>query len=129
VKRPAGVKPVSDLPCEFATSDAQFFQLAWYSAAAKYAESGDPVPASGWPSLVKTLPTYRQGVTEARADLQADGVPSSYIAYADLRELDAAMVAGINAARKRDESKVLNVYYAVKTAQDHLVESCGALEK
>jgi hypothetical protein len=122
------VAPVSDLPCEFATSDAQFYQLAFYGDLAIYVERGDPVPAGKWQSAANGLGKFRGGIAEARANLRADGVPTSYIAYADLNELDRAMLSGISAARKRDESQVLHVYFAVKTAQDHLVESCGALE-
>jgi hypothetical protein len=127
LKRPAGLAPLSDIPCEFATSDAQFFQLAWYDAV-KRVTQGDPVPASTWTALVNTLGTYRGGIGEARTKLKSDGVPTSFIVYRDLNELDTAMRSGIDVARKRDESKVTQIYYAVKTAQDHLVESCGVLE-
>jgi len=129
VKRPAGVTPVTDLPCMSANDDAQFFQLGWYGDLAKYVEQGQSPPDARWASAAKNIGTFRGGIATARAALQADGVPTSYLAYQDLKELDAAMLAGISAARKRDESQVMHVYFAVKTAQAHLVESCGALER
>jgi len=129
VKRPPGVAPVKGIPCDPASSDAHFYEVAWFSSFASYAADGKPVPDFQWAGAQGDLSVYLSGTGKARAALQAAGVPASYPAYRDLSDLDAAMRQGINVARTRAESKVLTVYFAVKTAHDHLIESCGALER
>jgi hypothetical protein len=128
VTRPPGLGPVKGSTCDQAISDAHFYEVGWYSAYASYAEDGKPVPDIQWADGARVLPTFLSGVGTTRAALQAAGVPSSFIAYRDLAELDGAMRGGVTVAKARDETKLLAVYFAVRTAQAHLVESCGALE-
>jgi hypothetical protein len=131
VTRPPGVRPVKDVPCSRAVSDAQFYAAGWFGGVASYVQDGEPVPDFQWADAVTSLPKISGagGVAMARANLRADGVPTSYVAFKDLADLESAMRTGNNAAKARDESKALGVYFAVLTAKDHLVESCGALEK
>lgn len=131
VTRPAGVRPVKDVPCSRAVSDAQFYAAGWFGSIASFVTKGEPVPDFGWTDAAKALPKISGagGVAMARAKLAADGVPTSYLAFKDLADLESAMRTGDNAAKARDESKALDVYFAVLTAKDHLVESCGALER
>jgi hypothetical protein len=119
---------VRSVPCDEALTDQHFYEVAWYSAFAAYGERGDPVPEFQWADGQRVLPGFLGGVSKARAALQAAGVPGSYAAYRDLADLDTAMRTGIAVARAKDDSRVLGVYFALKTAHDHLLESCGALE-
>ena len=112
-----------------ALTDEHFYQVGWYGSFASYAEDGRQVPGFQWRGAEQSLRTFLDGTGKARAALQAAGVPTSYPAYRDLTELDGAMRAGIAVVRARDDSKVLPVYFALKTAHDHLLESCSALER
>jgi hypothetical protein len=129
LKRPPGVAPVAGIPCDPASSDAHFYEVAWFSSFASYAAEGKPVPDYQWAGASGDLSVYLSGTPKARSALLAAGVPTSYVAYRDLADLDAAMREGIAVAKARDESRVLSVYFKVKTAHDHLIESCGALER
>src|SRR5262249_51336161 len=71
VKRPPGVAPVTGVPCDPASTDAHFYEAAWYSAYVAYVETGDPVPDSQWASGVQAFPTFLGGSRKARAALQS----------------------------------------------------------
>ncbi len=127
--RPPGVAPVRGAPCDPAVTDEHFYEVGWYGSFASYGENGEQVPDSQWQGAEQNLQTFLDGTGKARAALRAAGVPTSYPAYRDLTELDRAMREGIAVVRARDDSKVLPVYFALKTAHDHLLESCSALER
>jgi hypothetical protein len=126
--RPPGVGRVSGSACDAALSDEHFYEVAWFSGYASYVQAGDPVPSSQWATGPRVLPAFLGGVPKSRAALQSAGVPRGYPAYRDLADLDAAMRAGIAAAKARTDATVLPVYFRLKTAHDHLLESCGVLE-
>lgn len=129
LRRPAGVAPVKDTPCAFAVNDAQFYQRQYQGDLATAAQSGQPVAAADWADAVRGLSSIHGGTAQARAALKADGVPTSYVAYKDLADLDRAMAAGLQVAKNKDDSKVLQVYFDLQTAMAHTIESCGALER
>jgi hypothetical protein len=127
--RPPGVRPVSGTPCDPASTDAHFYEVAWFSGFASYASQGRTVPDFQWAGAAGDLKEYLGGAPKARAALQAAGVPAGYLAFKDLADLDAAMRQGITVAGAREDDRVLPVYFAVRTAHDRLIESCGALER
>jgi hypothetical protein len=129
LKRPPGVAPVKGTPCEPALADEHIYEVSWYGSFATYAEDGERVPDFQWTGADKDLQRFRGGIGVSRAALRAAGVPTVYAAYRDLAELDAAMRDGIAVTRARDEDKVLSVFFRLKTAHDHLLESCSALER
>jgi hypothetical protein len=123
------VAPIPESTCDDATSDAHFFEVAWFSGYAAYAERGEQVPDFQWSTGQTALPRFLRGESKARAALMAVGVPGTFPVYRDLSDLYNAIRQGIAVTKARDDSKVLEVYFNAKTADDHLVESCGALER
>jgi hypothetical protein len=127
--RPPGVRPVKDTPCDDALTDAHFYDVGFYGALASFAEGGSSIPEASWVDIQKNRPNVAPGIAKSRAALTADGVPTSYLAWKDMAALERALNASEQVIKKRDETKVLSVYYAFRTAEDRLLESCSALEK
>jgi hypothetical protein len=128
LERPPGFGRVPGSACDPATTAAHFFAASWAANAVSYVQRGAPVPAFQWADAARVLPGYRDGVAKSRSALLAAGVPRGFVVFQDLADADAAMREGIAAAKARADSRVLAVYIKVRTAHEHLVESCGALE-
>lgn len=120
---------MKDTPCAFAVNDAQFYQRVYNADLATSAAAGEPIADPLWADAAGGLGQFHGGTDKARAALKADGVPTSFIAYKDLADLDRTMAAGIQVAKRKDQSKVLQVYVDLQTDTAHVIESCGALEK
>ena len=130
VTRPPGLGHISSNICAFASISAQGFIGAWSSGLVAYVQDGEKVPDFQWQDAARVLPSrsFSDGVKNARTGFQQAGVPANHPVFSDLSELEAAMREGIAVAKAKDETKVMAVYFRLRTADDHLTESCGALE-
>jgi hypothetical protein len=128
LSRPPGVGRVPGSACDPASIAVHFFIAAWYSGVASYAVRGESVPDFQWADAARVLPGFRSGVARSRVRLLAAGVPRGFVVFQDLADADGAVREGVAAAKAKDDSKVLPVYFTARTAEKHLVESCSVLE-
>ncbi|GAA3265256.1 hypothetical protein Dvina_16595 [Dactylosporangium vinaceum] len=126
--RPAGLAPVPDSTCSYAQSSIHIFAASWASNQVKYVQRGQPVPDDTWADTARLTGDYQQGITTTRSRLKDAHVPETYIVYSDLADADAAITAAITAAKAKDDTQVMPIYTKALTAEDHIVESCSALE-
>lgn len=126
--RPAGVAAVSNSTCGYAQVAIHFVGASWGNNQVPYVTKGQKVPDDVWAEGVGLLPTYKGGIEDSRSRLKSQKVPESYVVYQDMADADAAIDAAIAASKAKDDSKVIPVYIALRTAEDHFTESCGVLE-
>lgn len=128
IPRPPGLPALGGDVCGSVAIQMHGAVGAWYSAAASYAEDGNPVPADEFASSVRVMPSFLKGPRTTRTELQAAGVPAGFVVFQDLTEAERAIQQSVTVAQASDDSKVMAVYFRIQTANDRLVESCGVLE-
>ncbi|WP_433088136.1 hypothetical protein ACQP1P_19640 [Dactylosporangium sp. CA-052675] len=126
--RPAGVAAVSNSTCGYAQVAIHFVAASWGNNQVPVVTAGHKVPDDMWAEGAQVLPTYKGGIEDSRSRLKSQKVPESYAVYQDMADADAAIDAAIAAAKAKDDSRVIPVYLALRTAEDHFTESCGVLE-
>ncbi|GAA3283516.1 hypothetical protein Dvina_38505 [Dactylosporangium vinaceum] len=126
--RPAGVAPISGSTCTYAQGDIHIFAASWASNQVKWVQRGQKVPDDTWAETVSVTEGYHGGIATTRSRLKDAKVPESFVVYSDLADADAAISEAVAAAKAKDDSKVLAVYAKARTAEDHLTESCSALQ-
>jgi len=126
--RPAGVAPISGSTCTYAQGDIHIFAASWASNQVKWVQRGQKVPDDTWAETVSVTEGYHEGMAMTRSRLKDAKVPESFAVYSDLADADAAISEAVAAAKAKDDSTVLAVYAKARTAEDHLTESCSALE-
>ncbi|MFI5913168.1 hypothetical protein [Dactylosporangium sp. NPDC051541] len=126
--RPAGVAPISGSTCTYAQGDIHIFAASWASNQVKWVQRGQKVPDDTWAETASVTEGYHGGIAMTRSRLKDAKVPESFVIYSDLADADAAISAAVAAAKAKDDSTVLAVYAKARTAEDHLTESCSALQ-
>ncbi|WP_433220623.1 hypothetical protein ACQP00_18340 [Dactylosporangium sp. CS-047395] len=126
--RPAGVAAIPGSACSTALSDIHIFAASWAANQVKYVARGQQVPDDVWAETAQVTDNYHQGIGITRGDIKAAKVPESFPVYGDLADADAAITEAVAAAKAKDSSNVMSIYFKARTAEDHLVESCSALE-
>lgn len=130
VPRPTAVATLPPDTCALASTAGQAVISGWESGPVSYVREGEKVPDSQWAELVQILPSPSlfNGLTTTRTRLNQAGVPPTHVVNQDLADLEAAMRAAIAVAKAKDDSRVIPVYFQLRTAHDRFTESCGVLE-
>jgi hypothetical protein len=126
--RPPGVAPIPAPTCTDAQIDIHIFGASWSANQVKPVTAGRPVPDAVWAETARVTGGYHTGIAKSRSRLRTAGVPASFVVFRDLDDADAAISEAVEAANAKDDSKVISIYVKARTAEDHLVESCAALE-
>ncbi|MFB9406553.1 hypothetical protein [Dactylosporangium matsuzakiense] len=128
ITRPPGVGTVSGSACTYALSSIHIFAASWASNQVSVVQRGQPVPDDVWADTLRVTADYQTGIATTRSRLKDAHIPETFPAYSDLADADAAITAAIAAAKAKDSAPVMTIYNKALTAEDHLVESCGALQ-
>ncbi|WP_433041155.1 hypothetical protein [Dactylosporangium sp. CS-033363] len=126
--RPPGVGTISGSTCTYAVSSIHIFAASWASNQVSVVQRGRQVPDDVWAETARVTDDYHTGIATTRSRLKDAHIPESFPLYADLADADAAITEAITAAQAKDSSQVMPIYFKALTAEDHLVESCSALE-
>jgi hypothetical protein len=127
--RPPGVAPISGSACTYALTSIHIFAASWAANQVKHVNAGQPVPDDVWADTARLTDDYHGGITTTRSRLKDAHIPESFPVYGDLADADAAISEAVAAAKAKDNSQVMPIYLKALAAEDHLVESCSALQE
>jgi hypothetical protein len=125
--RPPGVAPLGGTPCSFALGAIHIFAASWAANQVGPVMQGRKVADSEWTEAAGLLGGYHDGIENTRSRMKDAHVPQSFAVFSDLADADTAISEAVEAAKAKDESNVMSIFVKSLAAEDHLVESCGAL--